>query len=124
MPKSEVETKFFTYCQNNSGGYDIGPAQYVIIEATSADEANRIAESDAGIYFDGVSTGHDCSCCGDRWREQWDIDDGYEMPTIYGDPLDMSNAVEEPTQEVSYAAVRFYGGKVLYVPEDERGKWR
>lgn len=73
---------FYTYHQNNSGGSFTGPAKYVIVEASSANVANAIAE-DHGLYFNGCETGQDCSCCGDRWYEpsSYDIKD---EPTIYG----------------------------------------
>lgn len=69
--KREVETKWYKFYQNNSGGsFDInherGIGPNVWIEALDADDANRRAEQ-IGIYFDGVSSGCDCSCCGDRW---------------------------------------------------------
>ena len=41
---------FYTYNQNNSGGSFTGPAKNVIIEASSADVANAIAE-DRGLYL-------------------------------------------------------------------------
>lgn len=60
---------FFLFLQNNSGGgytrtdkLDAG----TVIEAHTAAEANGRAEA-LGIYFDGVSLGLDCDCCGDRW---------------------------------------------------------
>lgn len=78
-------SKFFTFNQNNSGGsFDSNDsvAEYVIIEADSPKEANRIAE-DIGIYFDGVSQDLDCACCGDRWYAQWSDEDGSDQPMIY-----------------------------------------
>lgn len=78
-------TKFYTFNQNNSGGsFDLdkqnGIAHYVIVEASSAKEANSIGER-IGLYFDGEG---DCPCCGNRWYEQcWD-DEGEESPKIYG----------------------------------------
>lgn len=72
--------KFYTYCQNNSGGYYDGP-HYVIVEAISRDEADIIAE-DNGVYFDGCSSGRDCNCCGDRWSRYSEESD---VPEIYGD---------------------------------------
>jgi hypothetical protein len=72
---------FFTYRQNNSGGRFIG-AKYVIVEAESAKEADEIAEEN-DVYFDGVSDGYDCGCCGDRWSRQWE--DGTEKPEICGE---------------------------------------
>lgn len=78
---------FYTFDQNNSGGlFDHVPnalTQKVIIEADSAEEANRIGVS-LGMYFDGEG---DCPCCGDRWYEAWD-QDGTETPEIYGEPVE------------------------------------
>ena len=81
------ETKFYTYIQNNSGGHfiiDDEVCHYVIIEAESAKEANRLAE-DVGIYFD-YDYHRDCSCCGMRWYEQ-DNYDGDDFPSVYGKSL-------------------------------------
>lgn len=79
---------FYEYRQNNSrGGFDFdadnGISVHVIIEADSADEANRKAE-DIGLYFDGRG---DCPCCGNRWYEQWDDQDADSVPSIYGTPI-------------------------------------
>ena len=81
--------KKFVYTQNNSGGdYDYpewtGPADLggvfaasdwqdkqvdVWVMAESAHEADVLAKKYAGVYFDGVTKGLDCDCCGDRWYE-------------------------------------------------------
>jgi hypothetical protein len=81
---------FFQFRQNNSGGIfkedkkrGIGLA--VIVEAKTVNEANRRAKS-IGLYFDGCSTGQDCSCCGDRWSEAWDKK-GDAVPSMYGEPI-------------------------------------
>lgn len=74
--------------QNNSGGYyqiNDKVASIVIIEADSALQANEIAES-LGIYFDGVSEGIDCPCCGDRWYPVEDRDRS-DFPEIYREPV-------------------------------------
>ena len=79
---------FYTFNQNNSGGDFIindNVAEWVIIEADSADDANDRAER-IGIYFDGCADGYDCSCCGDRWYRQW-RNDGTETPEIYDRPV-------------------------------------
>ena len=76
---------FYTFRQNNSGGFFSGP-QFVIIEADSAEEANAIAEEN-DIYFHGVSRGLDCSCCGDRWYPVYE-GDGDNEPLIYGEPAE------------------------------------
>lgn len=78
---------FFTYGQNNTGGdfiveVDKGIAEWVIVEADNSVEANERAE-DIGIYFHGCSYGKDCSCCGDRWSEIYEEEEGTEEPKIY-----------------------------------------
>lgn len=82
---------FYKFGQNNSGGsfdYDgeRGISHIVFIEADSAEEANRRAES-IGIYFYGAETGADCDCCGDRWYEADDYD-ASEEPRYDGETLD------------------------------------
>lgn len=85
-----METKFYTYSQNNSGGVfkksdKEGICEYVIIEALTAKKANKRA-IEIGLYFDGCESGNDCSCCGDRWNKA-DERDGYNTPCIYGQDL-------------------------------------
>lgn len=76
---------FYTYRQNNSGGYfdtdkNRGISVFVIVEADSAEHADRKA-GEIGLYFDGEG---DCECCGSRWSETWESD-GEEFPHIYGE---------------------------------------
>ena len=74
---------FYTFSQNNSGGdfiVDDDVAEYVIIEADNGNEALNIAEN-VGLYFNGVSEGIDCSCCGDRWSTCYSK---YDEPMIWG----------------------------------------
>lgn len=91
--KREVETKFYTYMQNNSGGYwqvdpNKGVAHIVIVEAIDSKDANNRAEK-IGLYFDGWN---DCPCCGTRWDSQWGESDATEIPTVYGqDPSEYVN---------------------------------
>jgi hypothetical protein len=73
---------YFEFRQNNSGGgwdsdHGVGRSELVFVQASSPQEANRRAEA-VGLYFDGVTKGYDCSCCGDRWSECWDSDTGQE----------------------------------------------
>lgn len=78
---------YFTFNQNNSGGsfiFNDSVAEYVIIEAKNADEANMRALG-VGIYFNGCTDGRDCSCCGDRWYSQWYDKNGTDKPEIYGE---------------------------------------
>ena len=79
-------TKWFITQCNSGGEYDYpewtGPADLggvcaaydwqdkpvdVWVMAESREEANRLAEQYAEVYFNGVETGMDCDCCGERW---------------------------------------------------------
>lgn len=75
-------TKFYTFRQNNSGGNFVfdpvrGISIFVCIEATSAADAKARAEG-IGLYFDGFG---DCRCCGDRWSDWLDDEDGTDIPS-------------------------------------------
>lgn len=81
--------KFYTFSQNNSGGtFDVdekrGIAETVIVEAYSADEANSRAEQ-IGLYFDGEG---DCPCCGNRWTACYSDNEGTDVPSFYGTPIE------------------------------------
>lgn len=83
--KTKKTSKFFTYNQNNSGGFFVinkekGIGEYVIVEAMNLNDADARAEA-IGLYFNGVEDGMDCGCCGDRWYSPYD--DGSEEPLIY-----------------------------------------
>jgi hypothetical protein len=63
------EKKFYSFRQNNSGGFfkELENGMFhLIVEANSAQEANEIAQ-EQGVYFNGCEDGLDCECCGDRW---------------------------------------------------------
>jgi len=75
---------FFTFRQNNSGGFFQG-FETVIVEAANAAEANDVA-LEYGVYFDGAGS-IDCDCCGDRWYRVRDFD-AEDVPSIYGQPAD------------------------------------
>lgn len=82
---------FYEFRQNNSGGgfefsAESGITHFVIIEAEDHEEANSIAQS-IGIYFDGIDSGIDCNCCGDRWHSAW-YSDGTEEPRLYGEVVE------------------------------------
>jgi len=60
---------YYQFNQMPSGGkYEVNDsvAHCVVVEASSAEAANEIAQS-IGLYFDGIKSGRDCSCCTDRW---------------------------------------------------------
>tara|TARA_R110000824_G_scaffold13973_2_gene60077 strand:+ start:381 stop:707 length:327 start_codon:yes stop_codon:yes gene_type:complete len=59
----------YSFRQNNSGGYYNQPAKFVLVkDAHDSEHATEIALA-AGVYFNGVANGSDCSCCGDRWHD-------------------------------------------------------
>lgn len=64
----EVETKFFSFSQNNSGGHfdvDENVCHTVIIEAVNENHAKSLFEP--MIVFQSSS----CPCCGDRWSPEY-----------------------------------------------------
>lgn len=75
---------YYHFRQNNSGGsFDEDPSRgigaSVWIAAETAEDANDRAER-LGIYFNGVVSDRDCSCCGDRWYPAQESD-GNIAPT-------------------------------------------
>jgi len=69
---------WYYFYQNNSGGFYKPPAMYIFVEAETSEQANEVASSIEGVYFRGVSSGADCSCCGDRWSPAYSDDSGYD----------------------------------------------
>lgn len=107
---------FYTFRQNNSGGSfdrDDYVDIYVIIEASSADKANSIAQS-IGIYFDGVDKGQDCECCGDRWYSVSE-NDGTDIPEIYG-----KSAIDEYSNLIVY----YESGTIKHIKTNGRKRKR
>lgn len=87
------ESKFYTYHQNNSGGYaiedkEIGVGVFIIIEAHNFETANfilsLIARSADEIHGEGWFHNY-CTCCGKRWRLFYS-DKGDGEPSIFGEP--------------------------------------
>lgn len=75
--------KWFTFNQNNSGGFfvdDENVCECVIIQAETAEDASRFARR----IMDNSDS---CPCCGDRWNFYVDETDGYDVPSVYGEPL-------------------------------------
>jgi calcineurin-like phosphoesterase len=113
MPEITVETKFYTFAQNNSGGSFIindKVAEYVIIEATNASHANQIAE-DMGIYFNGCDNGIDCECCGDRWYATSEYD-AQESPMLYAEPIENRIELTSNQGKEVYCYVYYMNGSV------------
>lgn len=83
----QVNALFYTFSQNNSGGYFVtsdehGIGEYVSVQGTS--KADALHRFDLiGQMVDGF---HEyCECCGERWST-WSPEAG-EVPTMYGEPL-------------------------------------
>ena len=121
--KRNLETRFYEFSQNNSGGFfdvDENVCHRVVIEATDADHAQRILEP----MIENQSGS--CSCCGDRWTA-YDADvidlshwkeKGYPVSVyshyndaearwfkLYGD----LPRIEEPTWQKKYSSKEFIG---------------
>lgn len=80
-----VQTKFYYFDQNNSGGYFVkddvhGICESVIIEAVDAKNAWERLQS-IGKNVSGFNAY--CSCCGERWSDYLSDDDGRDVPMIY-----------------------------------------
>jgi len=119
MPTEKIDTMWYHFSQNNSGGSfddDDDVCENVIIQATDARHANQRAE-DIGIYFNGCSNGMDCSCCGDRWSEQWDDDDGEEFPHVYGTPVEEVRRGGFRSRAIVYPLIE--DKKIIIFPEKE-----
>lgn len=102
-----INTKFWTFNQNNSGGYFIKTDKidcHVIIEAINEDDALERA-TNIGLYFDGWG---DCECCGHRWS--YPYDDGTEFPEKYGNKLE---ACEVKTDTI----IHWFDGSYSYAIE-------
>lgn len=85
-----METRFYEFSQNNSGGtfvVDDKLCHRLYIEAETKNQAIRIAE-DLGCYWDGCESGEDCTCCGDRWYRDPDIIDIKRLSKVYGEKFD------------------------------------
>ena len=80
-----IKTKFFTFSQNNSGGYFIDNdyvSRYLIIEDINIDEAIRRMHMITRDYSDY------CSCCGRRWRDYAQDDNGSDIPMIWDEEIE------------------------------------
>ena len=127
---------FYELSQNNTGGlFDVDDkvCHRLFIEADSEDSAKDIAES-LGCYWDGVDSGIDCECCGDRWYGVNEVDlnninlkwKGYEVSEWFKSEKDYSDYkggsidylksiypgstwIEEPKVEKKYGQYRVVG---------------
>lgn len=85
-----VNTKFYTFSQNNSGGYFVennenGVAEYVVIEAINAKDAWGKLESIGDKVNDMFNY---CPCCGERWYDSNRDEDGTDYTMIYNERIE------------------------------------
>jgi hypothetical protein len=106
---------FYSYVQNNSGGNFIGKHRLIIIEASTAEEANNKALL-TDIYFDGVDDGIDCDCCGDRWY-RCGQSEGDKVPSLHGISL-LNRKFDESMQHWSPAIIYFKDGTQYEVTKE------
>lgn len=125
--------KFYEFKQNNSGGSFIANDKVcnrLFIEAKDVNEANRKAE-ELGCYWNGVSIGLDCPCCGDRWDETYENNNinlnkwkekGYRIGIYshYKNPEELwekkygkYNVLEKPKWKKKYSC-KEYEGKIYF----------
>jgi len=89
-----MKNLFYTFSQNNSGGYFVednkrGVCEYVIVEAESALAAIQklsVIGEDVDNFWSY------CSCCGERWSDYMEDEDGKDVPSIYNEPVSTLNA--------------------------------
>jgi hypothetical protein len=90
MPSITSATFFYTYNQNNSGGWfrvNEFVSEKVIVEARNAADADEFAAETLGMDFSGAN---DCECCGRRWEptnNAWYQHEPDSVPSVYGEPL-------------------------------------
>ena len=105
-----IKTKFWEFSQNNSGGYFVednenGVCETVIIEAQTSDEAwNRLEK--VGDKVDGFW--NYCDCCGERWSNWLDEEDGKDVLMHYNTPL----KEVEKSMFTDRAFVHYYDGSI------------
>lgn len=115
----EVDLKWYTMRQNNSGGYFIRNNEVrdtVIVQASSPEDAESRAES--------IICGNDyyCECCGERWHTWFSEGDGEEVPSLYGKPIDELDRESFRYDAVLYyfdGTKRFYKFGVGFVPYEQ-----
>jgi len=97
-----INTKFFTFSQNNSGGSfyrNDMVREFVVVEAQNAKEANSKFDEISYNYSDS------CPCCGSRWYEV-DEDEGSDKPMGYGEPF--TNFYADKKWHRGYTIVVYY----------------
>lgn len=82
----------YTFRQNNSGGYYVGPHYFVCL-ALDEDNAWNILKSQ-DWYTDKY-----CRCCGPRWETSWDWESDPASANEALQYLDYRDSVIDLTQE-------------------------
>ena len=125
-----IETKFYLFDQNNSGGRYLdneedGIAKNICIEAINVDDAISRMREITYNYSDY------CTCCGERWSSWIDEEDGTDEPTKQNIPL--KEYIEKEVEAVKNggldfndnAAIHYLDGKIEWLgnkPNPRRGR--
>ena len=73
--KREINTRFYTFIQNNSGGYFIKDDNFA--EVVNIEEISMVSAWDKLIKKLGANEHCSCSCCGERWSYPWEDEDEF-----------------------------------------------
>lgn len=103
LEAKETTGKFYEFSQNNSGGIFVTNktlCHRLFIEANDAQDATEKAES-LGVYFNGVASGRDCPCCGDRWYDHpSELTFPHNYGTFRGGPYELSRGIMEKLYKI------------------------
>lgn len=104
-----METKFYLFTQNNSGGYfirdnSLGVDANMFIEARNEDEAFIIYHSIEERYGEEEFNEY-CNCCGSRWD--------LEVSDVY-------NEIPDWKLSNRSSSIILLSGKIIRIREDEK----
>lgn len=105
--EATIKLKWFEFDQNNSGGYyveDNVQGATVFVQAASATEATL-------FIWDQLNHSY-CRCCGERWSEPWNDDDGKDFPAKFDNPIFQTENDEPNWYSGSSVVLHFYDGHI------------
>jgi hypothetical protein len=123
MGNATKQLHWYEYRQNNSGGsfhMNDDVSVYVLVEAEDDVQAEREA-LEAGIYFDGVAAGFDCSCCGDRWYEGEKLEE-FRIYQLFSDEHTLYDDVGAYAAELARESSWAKEGRPVVVVYHKNGK--
>ena len=88
-------------------------AHRLYIEAESEKDATRKALN-MGVYFNGVDDDVDCSCCGDRWYQNYTVSVYSGGKKEWSKKYGHLTIVDEPLHEKTQFDSDKYKGKIIF----------